>query len=615
MTYDPNAPRHPDSPQGSGQNQLGYGNQQYGQSPRYGQHDAQGQFGQQPGYGNQQSGQNPGGYQQGGYGNQQPGQSPGGYQQGGQQPDGTYGGNYSGGTYDSGQQNPGYGSNPQNSGYGVGQQNPTYGYDQQSPTYGSGQQDPTYGSGQQNPAYGAGQQNPSYEQPPQPTQGNATYGQYAASSPAQPPKKGRKKWWIIGTAIVVVLGLATWGGIALFGKFGGARTPEAAVENYLSSVASFNIVDAALGTAPSEREIFQDAVLQIRDAGLGEAEGDGEREIPSIFDSLKDAQSALKITRDGFEYETEELVEGVEVVNITEGVITFDGDEEAFKEALVNLARGMRYEAEVSSGTPEDEALDLAFEMTDADLDVEFPYEYDLAKGNDDLQAFPEGLSMVTVQEGSGWYVSQIMTGIHLAATGLGTSLTGSEGWPIGDTVIDAQPAESPAAAGMQFADGLANYFSMAGGVSGVDTELGISTLTEAERTVASLYLLPWLQGFAESSAGGASFEYEVSGDFEEFEFGGKTMVLPDGLAISYDGDTALEVDGYCASVLREEVGCLTDWDAYSQLGWDQLGLVVVQEGGGWLVSPYQTVEIFLETGVDRYLELREDGDLHLLYG
>lgn len=602
MTYDPNAPQHPDSPQGGGQNQPGsgapqpgYGYQQPGQSPTYGQQDAQGQFGQQPGYGAQQPGQNPGGYQQGS----------------GQQPGGTYGG----GTYSSGQQNASYGAGAQNAGYGASGQNPTYGQPGQGNAgYGASGQNPTYGQpGQGNAGYGqAGQA-------PQPDQGNATYGQYAASGAAagsgQPPKKGGKKWWIIGTAIVVVIGLATWGGIALFGKFGGARSPEAAVENYLSSAASFNIVDTALGTAPSEREIFQDAVLQIRDAGLGEAEGDGDRAIPSITDSLSDLQSAVNVSRDGFEYETEELAEGVEVVNITEGVITFDGDEDAFKEALVNLARGIRYEAEISSGTSESEALDLAFEVTDEDLEVEFPYEYDIAEGNDDVQALPEGLSMVTVQEGSGWYVSQIMTGIHLAATGLGTSLTGSEGWQIGDQVLDAQPAESPEAAGLQFTEGLANYFSMAGGVSGVDVELGISSLTEAERTVASLYLLPLLESFASSSSSGASFEYEISGDFEELEFGGKTMILPDGLAIAYDGETALEVDGYCAGVLGSEQACLTDWAAYSELGWDQLGIVVVQEDDGWLVSPYQTVEIFLETGVDRYLELREEGNLDVLYG
>lgn len=356
--------------------------------------------------------------------------------------------------------------------------------------------------------------------------------------------------------------------------------------------------------------------MQLRDADLGESSGSGDDDaIPPIFDSLNAVQKSVKVTRDGFEYETEEIVEGVEVVTITEGVIVIDGDEDAFRDALVDLARGIRYEAEISSGASEEEALELALEMTDDDLDVEFPYEYDISGGGEDLQGFPEGLDVVTVQEGSGWYVSQIMTGVNFAATGLGTSLTGTEGWPVGDSVVDAQPAESPEAAGLQLAEGLANYFSLAGGAGDADIELGISTLTQAERTLASLYLLPWLEDVAGGASGGFDYTHSITGGFEEFEFGGKTMILPDSLEVTFDGETAVTLDGYCATAFGDDSACLTDWHAYSELGWDQLGLVVVQEDGGWLVSPYQTVEIYLETATERYLELREEGNLDVLYG
>lgn len=452
-------------------------------------------------------------------------------------------------------------------------------------------------------------------------QGGGPYRPQSDEEPrsAQYPPTGRRRiaWWILSAIAIVALAIATWGGFSLIGKFTGARNSEAAVENYLDSAASFQLVDTALGTAPSERAIVEDAVLQLADAQLGKASEEGQVEIPAILESLAGLEDAVDIRRDGFEYQREELVDGVEVVTITEGVITIDGDEQALEEGLTDLVRGIRYEAEIASGASADEALELALEVTESGLDIELPYELDIAASSDQLSAGSAGIEIVTVKEGDGWYISQIMTGVHLSAIGLGTSLTGIEGWEIGDDVIEAQPAESPEAAGLQLTNGILNAFGMSSGSGEIDPELGIGILTEAERTLASLYLYPLLEGSAaDSNASGDAVaeQIEIDGGFAQIEYGGVTMILPDQLEVSYQGEVGIALDGYCGTISSSESECLTDWPVFAELGWDRLGIVVVEEDGGWLVSPYQTVEIFLETATERYLELRSEGNLDVLY-
>ncbi|MDJ1370117.1 hypothetical protein [Gulosibacter molinativorax] len=566
MTYDPNNPQHPEQQGGSAYGGGSYGSYSGDGSGEQGQAGRPGQPGQQQGYGQQ-----PGYGQQQGFGQQQGGQAPNAAQ-------GNYG--QPGQANQSGQYGrPGYG---QTTNYGQGG---TYNH---GGTYAQGG---TYG---QAGAYGQA------NQPRQPRPPRAT--------------KNRNKWWIIGIAGVVVIALGIWGGISFLGNLGGARNPEAAVDNYVGSIASFNIVDTAIGTAPSEREIFQDALLKLQDAGLGEAGSDSDTGIPPISDSLKGVSSAVNVDQGDFVYETEAITEGVEVVTITEGTLTFDGDEEAFKTSLVDLARGLQYEAQIAGGASESEALDAAMLITDDQLDIEFPYEYDLAQGSEDLQQLPDGLGIVTVHESGSWYVSQVMTAVNLAATGMTSSMLGASGWAVGDTVLDAQPAASPEEAGMQFATGIADAFSLSGGGSSSGVEPGIGVLSEAERTLVSLYVLPALQELSQDTDDDFSAGFSLGGQFEQIESGGVTMVLPSALTVTYQGET-LEIDGYCASAPGMSPACLTDWAPFSELGWDQLGLVVVREEGGWLVSPYQTVKVFLDSATDRYLELREEGNLDVLFG
>ncbi|SJM58754.1 hypothetical protein [Gulosibacter sp. 10] len=479
----------------------------------------------------------------------------------------------------------------------------------------------TYGQGGYSQGtYAQGTYGGQYPQQPGP---NSAYGQppsgYAPTGPGGPRKRNRKLLFgIIAAVVVVVLGLGTWGLFALLGKFGGARSPEAAVTDMFDSVASFNVVDSALALAPSERDIFQDAAQQLQQADIGASE-DGEH--PSAMDALEAAERAVDIEREDFEYETEEIVEGVELVTITSGTLIVDGDEEALEAAMQDLAWAMEYEWQKQTGADEQEAVSAADAATTEVEAPELPYEFDMTmQGGTSGDMFPEGFSAVTVKEGSGWYVSYFMTFAHYMTQAFFGYGGGGPSTP-GDTVVEATPAATPEEVGT----GLAEAFMEAGtaafqGQSG-DFESGIGLFSEAERTLLSLYVLPMLK-YAQQDSGGYStgepLDYSVEGGFERFEHEGTTMILPDDLRLTADGDT-LVLDGYCATDEGSYSGpstmCLTDWPGFGELGFDELGLVVVQEGGGWVFSPYRTMEVFVEAATDKYLELREEGRLHELFG
>ncbi|TLG06324.1 hypothetical protein FEK35_18355 [Nocardia cyriacigeorgica] len=156
--------------------------------PRPAAQQAQAGYGQQqPGYGQQQYGQQQGGYGQQQFGQSQPGQ--GGFG-GGQYP--------SQPSYSQPGQQPAYGQQPGQQSYG--QQQPSYG---QQPGYGAGQQQSPYAGGQQqSPSDGAtqqfggqqqqyGQQQYGQQQPQQGQQGQPFGGEQNADPAADPTRAFR----------------------------------------------------------------------------------------------------------------------------------------------------------------------------------------------------------------------------------------------------------------------------------------------------------------------------------------------------------------------------------------------------------------------------------------
>ena len=560
-------------------------------------------------------------------GNQPPGhwpQQPSGSRPGGE---GQYGAGQPG--YGAGQ--PGYGAGQP--GYGTGQ--PGYGAGQPGygggrpgqsagqPGYGTGQ--PGYGSGQ--PGYGAGQHSYGAGQPGQPHPGGpapghgggaAGYGGYAPpSQPAPAPKKKRGLLiGIIAAATVVVLGLGAWGAFALIGRTGGSATPAAPAEHLFASAAKFDQVGSALALAPIETELFRGAFERLLDAGYGQPPENSD--IPALQDSFESLHKALDVTLEDFEYSTESVVDGVEIVTVEQGRIVLDGDQTEINDALHDIALATAYETAIQSGDSVDEAVERAHssaEYTAVELDL--PGTYDLRTGweGDSSTALQFPLRLVTVQEGSGWYVSAVMTGAQLAIESMNEWSSGSSAIDAPRAeVLDAAPAATPEEAGHAFADGIMHGIEEAMTGVGAPGRDAVGLLALAERRIASLYLLPALDYWQEqnTSASSPAFTWQSGGGWRSFEYEGRTMVLPEEYTITVEGET-VTFDDYCMRDPGGNRSCLNDDKAFRELGLDRLGLVVVQEDGGWVVSLFETTGIAFETAMMRYLELRDAGELHLL--
>jgi hypothetical protein len=531
------------------------------------------------------NGSGPGQYGQGQYGQHQYGQQDYGQQQYGQQNYGQQG------QYNEQQQygEQQYGQQPQFDQNQYGQQ-PQYDQNQYGQQYQYGQQQ-GYGDQQQYAQQSYGDQQYGY----QPAQGYA--GQDAnAGNPwqggqaAQGSGAKRRRPWLIPVAIVaavLLVGGGIWGGISLFGNMGrGAASPDEAVDKLLNSAAEVDYLAAMSNVAPSEADVFGTAAQRLLDSDFGDI-GDGV----SLSDGLDRLGDATETTTSGLKYETEELADGVERVTVTEGEITVDGDVDEIEAALESVVRSLAYEGFLLEGMDSDEAAAEAEEVA-ADAAEDFTAAEDYPQTMDFAEE-DEANSIIAVEEDGKWYVSFALTGADYALSGMSGE---------GATSIDEIPAngaDSPEEAGMQFANGFAEV------MSGGDSKSVIEMLSRPERLVMSMLY----QDFGQGTTYPSSDQVEVSGDFESFDVNGTTMILPDNLVID-DGYSQVTFDGTCVNEASGYQSCLEDVAPLKALGLDKLGIAVIEEDGKWVVSLYKTAEVWLDTAVENYLELRDEGRL-----
>lgn len=512
--------------------------------------------------------------------NQQPPNDPNGNQWGGVPPAGGW------------QQN-GYGQQHGQQAYGQGQ----YGqgqYGQQGGYLGGDQPnyatngDPGYGQSQYGQAaYGY--------QPPQGYAGNdANAGNpwQQQASPQQPKRKRRGLIPVAAVAAVLLIGGAIWGGIALFtGQGRGAASAEEAVDKLISESGELDYLGAMAMVAPSEADIFGTAAQRLLESDFGDS-GDGV----SLSDALDQLAGATTTTTEGLEYETEALTEGVERVTITEGTVTIDGDSEEIAAAAEAVIRSVSYEAAVVSGMSESEAVDAAEEAVDEasaefNFDEEYPQTVDFAE--------EETNSLIATNEDGKWYVSMALTAVDYA-------LAGTSGEQVSSIdEVEGNGAASPEEAGLQAVDAI---FAL---TSGGDAQPAIGLLSRPERLVMSMLY----QGFGGGGSGYSTpAEFSVSGGFESFEVNGVTMIRPDGLTIE-DSYSTVTFNGLCIEEQNSYgsgggAQCLSDYAPAEALGLTGLGIAVVEEDSGWVVSLYKTAEVWLDTAVEHYLELRDEGRL-----
>jgi hypothetical protein len=462
---------------------------------------------------------------------------------------------------------------------------------------------------------------------------------YGDTPPRRPlSRRGRV---IVGISIGVIVALVAAGGGAWWyfsSKLGGAASPEAAAVKLVSSFQNMDPVGIYGSLAPSEVSEVSQAFQKLSNA---HPKNDGV----NIQDDLASLKSALTITTTGVAYRTDKLADGVERVVWTKGSIKIVGNSKKLANVLVDLeAPAIRAADEQRGESKTNIDRDIASARKGYAHNANVHQTFTASKAG--------GLSIIVVDEGSGWYVSPILTIADLEFRSYaqysdqGTNKSfldaaaahDADSRYLGSTVADAGNFSTPEAA----AKALAN--------AAVDTDsLHLAaTLSLPERRLVSVYG-PWVEKDIDN-AGGPSKAYGTlaikAAQFSSTISGQQAKIRIDNLDVTdtrYDNElnqnltSDFQIQGTCASLTGQtEVdngydsdsgwvsdpqvgstswhGCFSDVPALSRLGFSNLSLVAVQENGRWLVSPFATTSNAISIVTDKFLGYYNSGRLKQLF-
>jgi hypothetical protein len=352
---------------------------------------------------------------------------------------------------------------------------------------------------------------------------------------------------------VLVLPLAGFVAVnALAGDGGGADSPEAAVQAMFDAVGDEDVLGVMDTLLPGEQRSLQqpleDIVAELRRLEILSEEADLGA-VPGVDLEFRDLT-----------FETEEVADGVAVVELTGGTV----------EGAANLA-------ELPIG---DLLLDLGF-------DGEQPTGEEGA-----TESIEEGLRLATVEEDGRWYVSLWFS--------IAEAARASAGAPPPDpaAAIEATGSESPE----QVVDDL---LAAAGRL---DLTAMLAMLPPGEARALHEYA-PLFVGDAQAELDSARDEsgfsltvedatYDVERDGDRATVVPKTMSVQIGadgeqVSVAFDGECArFEVEGEQQEFCRgdaegelEELGVLS----LAGLGDARVGIEVVEEDGRWYLSPTAT--------------------------
>lgn len=448
-----------------------------------------------------------------------------------------------------------------------------------------------------------------------------------AKAPRAPGKLSLPVVIALGVTAVLVMG----GGVAaavLLPRLIPAASPEAAAERLLTSVASLDYVSLGSSIAPSEASLFLEPLEELRSI---DTTSDDET-AQSAGDAVARLQRAVSVDMQDLVFDTEEITKGVELVTLTDGVITIDGDPSEIAAALVDLsAVQLRVQYE-SWGYSDSEIVDLLDEERDRIEDsLDLPFELDIEQVIEDSYFSTSPFSVVTVDEG-GWYVSPLLSTAHLYAVGY--SYDGSEirlGDEIPDPVVSRTPEEAIQA----------TFDAITDTTSGRDYLLEVAaTLPLAERRLVAIYgpsipLLHDSNPWAQLEENGGYF-LTANAEFSDAVQSGSTAQVRSWEAEidwAWSGsNVTIVVDDHCAdyssyleyydsyweewdyssdsgSVCLDDVGRTGGFDL-ADLGIDQPSLMAVQQGGGWQFSALTTVSSLFTDATRALAQMSRDGDL-----
>ena len=442
---------------------------------------------------------------------------------------------------------------------------------------------------------------------------------------------------LVGGGLAVVLVGAGVGGWALVaGMFGGASSPQAAVEKALGAAANGDPM-ALLGTlAPSELDAFRPTVET-----LAAVKGEGEIDYLGLITRIGEA-GELRV--EDVSYTTTRIADGVAIVTATAGTITIDGDPDRLATALMDTGadvfRAMDA-AGAQSATETEGLLDDARNQLASTLRDSLPFTWDIAQTARDASDGREDLlspwTVVTVDEG-GWYISPLLSAAELYArviakvlADVGSSSNGTEIMARrGDEVPSSARFDSPGTAARGVADALVQ-------AANGDIAALAATLSLPERRLAALYgplffdeEWLWSSG-PDFTVDSVAVTPEIDGDRAQAFIDDVAVRYTDGYDSSLGGGLRLRgtcwewtrtgapnYDAYLGEYddgVRSGSGCLSDWSGSSVLGLDDARAVFVKEDGGWVLSPLRSVGAATEQAASRLAALVEDDRLAELWG
>lgn len=438
-----------------------------------------------------------------------------------------------------------------------------------------------------------------------------------AGAPAASGAKKRPKTGVI-IAAAVVGALVVGGGITaavVLPRVLPSASPEGAVDKLLNGAIGLDPLSLAGSLAPSEISALTSSLEKLQGIEI-----DDDDEL-SAHDSIERLRAALTVTLDELEYETDDIADGVERVSIVDGTIEIDGDEDEVIDAYLDLAR-LQYALSDMSERDIERQLDYTREGLEDSIDL--PFEIDFRDYERDM-GYP--FSLVAVNEGTGWYVSPLLSYadvFYLSAERTDYLDVGRLGTRIPEPIVAedaAHAVENTMLAALDTSAGKSYWEDLA------------ATLPLAERRLVAIYGPafggnPWDR----LTDDGGSIEVDSS----DFVVVDGAHAVPDDVAVTWDyprGDAYGEiyVDAQCAeweSTRRYYDSYWDEWDTsrddgeacldelpidLDELGLAEPSLVATQEGGGWLFSPIATIGEWSAIATENLVRLSKEGDLDKL--
>lgn len=210
-----------------------------------------------------------------------------------------------------------------------------------------------------------------------------------ATSVLPAPPAGRtssRKPFLILAAVVTVIALAAGGFAAwqIFGKSGGAKSPEAAVGTLVSSLQSHDVVALASALDPGEAGGLKNVADTVK-SGLSRANSKGANVL-----------SAVSLKLSGVTYSTSSLASGVSAVTITGGTYDLNVD---LNKALAALKQSMPSSlAQGLPSTPPRPNVERQGNLLDLFSRANLPSH-----------------DIIVVQHDGGWYISVFATAANMA--------------------------------------------------------------------------------------------------------------------------------------------------------------------------------------------------------